>query len=300
MVTPTVVAVGTGGIIFVAILALWGLYLVPVLVKERAARLDHRAGDHSSGAVRVLQRPAAQRPSRRVVLTVDRPVVSDDLPALPTPGLAQTLQRDARRTRLGVRLRAWAALIGVVALVVTAGTAVAGTLPVWAPAVAGAWLTGVLVTGAAVAGVRRRASAAPVRVRALPPRAHRVATEVFDDRATRPAAPRADLAEPAGVPAADRADRVAGAGGADRPEHAEQTWTPVEVPGPVYASKPASHRPPALPWSMPAPAEAAPAAQPSTQDAPGEAPAADGTPGPTEVDLRGLDTPAEQPRSATG
>ncbi|MGJ7442227.1 hypothetical protein [Aquipuribacter sp. MA13-6] len=286
---------GTGGIIFVAILALWGLYLVPVLVKERAARLDHRGGDHSSGAVRVLHRPAAQRPSRRVVLTADRPLVSDDLPARPTRDLAEALRRDARRTRLGVRVRAWAALLGAAALLVTAGSALAGTMPVWAPAVAGAWLTGVLVTGAAVAGVRRRATAAPVRVRALPPRAHRVATEVFDDRATRPAAPRTQVAEPPALPA------VAGGTEAARPEHAAETWTPVEVPGPVYASKPASHRPPALPWSMPATAEVlTPASQERPQDAPADVPAADGTIGPAEVDLRGLDTPAEQPRSATG
>ncbi len=273
-----------GGVIFVAILALWGLYLVPVLVKERAARLDHRAGEATSGAVRVLQRPAAERPSRRVVLTVDRPLVSDDLPALPTRDLARTLERDARRARLGVRARAGAAVLGVVGLAVAAVTSLTGALPVWSVAVAGAWLGGVLLTGAVVAASRRRSAAAPVRVKALPPRAHRVATEVFDDRAGRPV-PRPATVEPVVAPAALTEP-------AQRPESAQETWTPVEVPGPVYASKPASHRPPALPWSMPA-APPAPAAEVA------DAPASDDE-APAEIDLRPAAEPAEQQRSAAG
>jgi len=280
--------VGTGGIIFVAILALWGLYLVPVLVKERAARLDHRSGEASSGAVRVLHRPQAQRPSRRVVLTVDRPLVSDDLPALPTRDLAQTLGRDARRARLGVQVRSGAALLGVVAILVAAVASAAGSFPVWSVAVAGAFLSGVLASGAVAAAARRRATAAPVRISTLPPRAHRVATEVFDDRAVRPAAPGADeVVLPAAVTVA--ADSV-------RPEDAEETWTPVEVPGPVYASKPASHRPPALPWSMPA-SEVATEPEYVDLTAPQDVPAETG---PAAIDLRDTDEPAEQRRSAAG
>jgi len=229
-----------GGIIFLTILALWAFYLVPVLVKERASRLDSRAGDRTSPAVRVLQRPPALRPSHRVVLTADRPVVSDDLPARPTRDLAVRLRAEARTARVGVRARAAAALVGAVALLVAGPSSALGALPWWTVGVAGAWLAAVVVSGAVAASGRRRASATPVgRTAALAPRAHRVATEVFDGRVARLSAPAVPVAA-----ASDDAARsvVAGQG---------EAWTPVQVPSPVYASKPVSHRPPALPWSMP-------------------------------------------------
>ena len=239
----------SGGIIFLTILGLWAFYLVPVLVKERASRLDSRAADRTSPAVRVLQRPAGQRPSHRVVLTSDRPVVSDDLPARPTRDLAVRLRAEARTARVGVRARAVGALVGVAALLVAGLCAVLGVLPVWTPAVAGAWLGTVILSGVVAASARRRAAAAPTSAAvALPPRAHRVATEVFDGRVARlTAGPR-----PAAAPAPAASRRAAAP---DLAAHAasplSQAWTPVEVPSPVYASKPVSHRPPALPWSMP-------------------------------------------------
>lgn len=269
-----------GGIIFIAILALWAVYLVPLLVRERASRLDSRAGDRTSPAVRVLQRPPAQRLSHRVVLTVDRPVVSEDLPARPTRDLARTLRAQAVKQRTAVRLRAAGALVGVVALLLTGAAAVVGALPWWSLAVAAGWLTGVLATGAVAASSARRTDAPAPRATALPPRARRVATEVFDGRVSRPAAP---LTAPVEVePAAEvPAERT----------RAGQVWTPTELPGPVYASKPVSHRPPALPWSLPpvAPedesaAEAPVETDPPEQAAPAE-PAAEAT--------------TEHPRSAT-
>jgi hypothetical protein len=287
--------VGTGGIIFMAILGLWAVYLIPVLVKERASRLDSRADDRTSAAVRVLQRPAAERPSRRVVLTVDRPVVSDRMPARPTRDLATTLRRDARRTRLGVRLRGLAALAGLVALVAGVIAAGAGVAPWWVPVAAVGWLTGVVVTGAVTTALRRRAVAPVTRVPALEPRARRVATEVFDDRVVRATGPRiTEVVRPAPVAASTEVE--------------DTGWTPVEVPGPVYASKPASHRPPALPWSMPPAgfAGAEPGEEPAA-DAPGAAataatgpaaggPAADAAQPEPTVD----DEPAEERRSAAG
>lgn len=241
----------TGGIIFLTILALWAFYLVPVLVKERASRLDSRAADRTSPTVRVLQRPAAQRPSHRVVLTADRPVVSDDLPARPTRDLAVRLRAEARTARIGVRARALGALVGVVALLVAGLSSALGALPAWTVAVAGAWLAAVVVSGAVATSARRRAAAAPASSAVtLPPRAHRVATEVFDGRVARltgssssqPAVPRrpaARTAEQDGL--GERVDATT----------TGEAWTPVEVPAPVYASKPVSHRPPTLPWSMP-------------------------------------------------
>lgn len=238
----------TGGIIFLTILALWAFYLVPVLVKERASRLDSRAGDRTSPAVRVLQRPPAQRPSHRVVLTADRPVVSDDLPARPTRDLAVRLRAEARTARVGVRARALAALVGVAALLVAGGATALGALPAWTVVVAAVWLAAVLGSGAVAASARRRAAATPVGPGVtLPPRAHRVATEVFDGRVARLSAPSA----PAARPAARTAQPAAAPLG--------EPWTPVEVPAPVYASKPVSHRPPTLPWSMPPAAQDEPA-----------------------------------------
>jgi len=267
--------VGFGGIIFVAILTLWGLYLVPVLVKERTARLDNRSGERSSSTLRVLQRPPAQRPSRRVVLTVGRPLVSDDLPARPTRDLAVALLAEARRARLGVRLRGAAALLGVVGLLVAVLGTAAGVFPGWTLALAGSWLIGVLAAGAVAAAVRRREVAPTARVNSLPPRAYRVATEVFDDRAVRSTATESALLpavrssaaigavtsdlSPAAVPMAT-----------DAPREQAATWTPVEVPVPVYASKPVSRRPPALPWSMPPAAFPAEQAAPTEQAAPSE------------------------------
>ena len=178
--------VPTGGIIFLTILALWAFYLVPVLVKERAARLDSRAGDRTSPAVRVLQRPPTQRPSHRVVLTADRPVVSDDLPARPTPDLAVRLRAQARTARVGVHARAVAAVVGAVALLVAGTGTGLGLLPGWTAGVAGAWFAAVVLSGAVAASGRRRAVATPVgRAATLPPRAHRAATEVFDGRVAR-------------------------------------------------------------------------------------------------------------------
>ena len=118
-------------------------------------------------------------------------------------------------------------------------------LPVWTVAVAGAWLAAVLVSGAVASAARRRAAAAPTSAAvALPPRAHRVATEVFDGRVARLTAGAAERP-------AVRARRPSGPSRTTA-EPADDAWTPVEVPSPVYASKPVSHRPPALPWSMPA------------------------------------------------
>lgn len=243
---------GTGGIIFCSILALWAFYLVPLLVKERASRLESRADDATSPAVRVLQRPPAERLSHRVVLTVERPVVSDRMPARPTRDLATTLRRQARRSRLGMRLRGVAGLVGLMALVAGGGGAVLGATPWWLPAAAAGWLAGVVVTGAVTTTLRRRAGESVTRVPTLEPRARRVATEVFDGRLVRAGSARSAAATPVarttGRDTADTADTaaMAGAGAAE-----DGSWLPVEVPQPVYVSKPASHRPPALPWSMP-------------------------------------------------
>lgn len=243
-------SVPTGGIIFLTILALWAFYLVPVLVKERASRLDSRAADRTSPTVRVLQRPAAQRPSHRVVLTADRPVVSDDLPARPTRDLAVRLRAEARTARIGVRARALGALVGVVALLVAGLSSALGALPGWTVAVAGAWLAAVLVSGAVATSARRRAAAAPASSTVtLPPRAHRVATEVFDGRVARLTGPNAQPLVPRR--AAARTAEPAGLGERVDATTTGEAWTPVEVPAPVYASKPVSHRPPTLPWSMP-------------------------------------------------
>ena len=243
--------VPTGGIIFLTILALWAFYLVPVLVKERAARLDSRAGDRTSPAVRVLQRPPTQRPSHRVVLTADRPVVSDDLPARPTPDLAVRLRAQARTARVGVHARAVAAVVGAVALLVAGTGTGLGLLPGWTAGVAGAWFGAVVLSGAVAASGRRRAVATPVgRAATLPPRAHRVATEVFDGRVA-----RLSVGAPSAITSAATSSTTHSAPSSlaarTAPADRSATWLPVEVPGPVYASKPVSHRPPALPWSMP-------------------------------------------------
>ncbi|WP_336921838.1 hypothetical protein [Aquipuribacter sp. SD81] len=244
---------GTGGIIFLVIAGFWVVYLVPVLARERAARLENRDGDRSSAAVRVLERPAAQRPSHRVVLTADRPLVSDRMPARPTPDLAETLRRRSATDRLATRVRAWAALVGVVVLVATGLAAPFGAVPWWAPVAAVGWLGAVVVSGAvSAAGARRRH--APVRRTAvdLPPRARRVATEVFDARASRPAPPPASspVAAPSTIPAG-RATGVEAPRRAAVGEQGDGTWTPAAVPAPVYVNKPVSPRPPALPWSLP-------------------------------------------------
>ncbi|MFC5381847.1 hypothetical protein [Aquipuribacter nitratireducens] len=262
---------GAGGIILLVIVGLWAVYLVPVLVSERAARLENRDGDRSSAAVRVLERPAAQRPSHRVVLTADRPVVSDRLPARPTPDLAATLRERSRRDRLVTRVRGLAALAGLVGLLVTGVLLGVGVVPWWAPVLAGGWLVGAVASGAVAAASTRRRRSPVVRTAAdLPPRARRVATEVFDARAGRSGAPLAPRpARPAASEVARPAERAA--------ETSDGTWTPAEVPAPVYATKPVSHRPPALPWSLPPVAlgDAEPIVSSSRPQAPVEAPSAE-------------------------
>ena len=92
------------------------------------------------------------------------------------------------------------------------------------------------------------------------PRAHRVATEVFDGRVARLSTPAVAVSRalaPAGRPARTPVTASSSAGSAGSTGSTASTgptgepWTPVEVPAPVYVSKPVSHRPPTLPWSMP-------------------------------------------------
>ncbi len=201
--------------------------------------------------MRVLQRPAAQRPSHRVVLTAGPPRGLRRPARAPDPRPRRSgSAREARTGRPAPRCaRAAEPSLGVVALLVAGGLGdrraccPGGRSPSPGPG----WAA---CSRAAPSPRQRVAGPRPPILgpgRPCRPRAHRVATEVFDDRVarlTRSGSP-CRLRRPSAV---DEAHAVA----ADEAPLGGEPWTPVDVPGPVYASKPVSHRPPALPWSMPA------------------------------------------------
>lgn len=268
---------GSGGIIFLIILGVWALYLVPVILRELGERAQARAFDRESDSARVLQRPPADRDARRVVLTAGRPLVRDDLPARPAGEVAAALREGARRERRATRLRAVAALAGLVAVVVTTVAAGFTALPWWSVAVAGSWLGAVLAAGAVSAAARRRRGAPAISPVARPVTTRQVvrrATTVFDGRT---GATQASV-EPAAQAPQPEVDAPSRAGATVAVEAADAGWTPVSVPRPTYTAKTVSQRPPALPWSFPAVGPSAAEAAAATA-APVDVPAAGAHPG---------------------
>ena len=273
---------GSGGVIFLIILGVWALYLVPVILRELGERAQARAYDRESDSARVLRRPPADREARRVVLTAGRPVVRDDLPARPSGEVAVALREAVRRDRQATRLRAGAALVGLVALLVTTVAAALSSLPSWSVALAGGWVGAVVAAGAVSAAARRRRGAS-VRSAGRPvapgPVARR-ATTLFDDRQA--SAQATEPAEPV-APAVTEDSRATVAVRA-----VEDSWTPVPVPRPTYTAKTVSQRPPALPWSFP-PVGPTAAEVAAVSSAPVEVPSPDAA-----------EEPSEERRSAAG
>ncbi len=235
-----------GGLIFLAIVVLWAVYLVPVWAGERARVASEQQARRDAEAL-----VTEDHSQPRVVLTAGRPALSTAarIGALAAAQRALVEQRRGmRRRRL---LRTTGLVVGVLAVVGALVAAATVAAPWWTIGVGVGWI--VIGAAAGVLGARndrRRLSAARSRLRLahtlqpeLPANARPV--QLFDHG--REPVHRAPVLTPA-VPGA--------------------TWTPVVIPRPTYTmAARVTHAPP-LPWvdltpePLPAPAALAEIPQP--------------------------------------
>lgn len=248
-------------LIFVVIVALWGLVLLPGVVRHRATLGGSRVRDRFSVAMRVLDRRRGEpHPAGRTYVHPRRP--SEPAPPSAAAGPARPVSapsRDPRRpgppTRRALAVVVLAALAALVlAVPVTVVASATGVLPFWLPAVPLASLVAVVV------GLRLRALA---RRRARTPSAARLANRTSPPAGTGPvpAASRSPQAPPAPQPAQDPPAPQP----APRPEQRPGTWTPVPVPPPTYTLKPAAVR---RAVTVDVPEQTRPAVEPAPQPTP--------------------------------
>jgi hypothetical protein len=252
---PSFGVVQPSSLVFVAIVAVWGAYLVPSWRRRRSELAQWGSADRFSSRLRVLspRRTARRSPHRSgdAVLTSPRVVVDSDGELLYIPAARPATPPSVTRPSLsafdisvmhariaaGRRARIMAVLLMVT--VSSWGVASVPSVPFWValPSTSLLVLHGLASRMAgvrsrehlAVLAAQARASAAPATSRPLPM-----------------AAPAPVVAPPApSVP--ERVARRAAAVGAE-------TWEPVPVPPPTYTLKPAVQRPEPAPLDLPAPA----------------------------------------------
>jgi hypothetical protein len=221
------------GLIYAVIIAMWGAYFIPLLVRRHDQLSESRSVERFSRAMRTLSRRSSPSDAREVVMprregarievSVKRRVVSD-------AARAQT-----RRSRALVRRRRVLATL-LLTTVLSAVLVVAGVLP-W-------WSTLLLVVGAAgyVVHLRRTASVhrqvGQVRTaaqRRADARARRSASAAKVARAREAlSAEAAASEETAARLAAEHSVRLDAA----RAAEAAAAWSPVPVHVPTYVTKP--------------------------------------------------------------
>lgn len=213
---------GYSGLIYAAIVAAWAAFLVPKWVRrneevERAREVDQERG------VRVLSRKDGppQAPHGAVAVPATSPV----------PAVASAPSVDVFAVAAQRRRRMLGMLLAL--LVVSVGLAVAGPVPVWAPAGPGVLLVLFLFVArraAVVQAQRRRVQAR--RRSALRQREERQAAVVW---ASDPALPEVEEGALRRLVLPDEIAEPAPA--------VEGEWSPVSVPLPTYLTKPKATRP---------------------------------------------------------
>lgn len=222
-----------GGLIFLAIVVLWAVYLVPEWARERAQASAAREARLESERLR-----RTDRSQPRVLLTAGRPAMTTSARI----GALASAQRDLAGQRRAMRRRragrAVGLLLGLVAAVVTMIGAVAGVIPWWPVLGSAAWVSTAVVAGVlGAANDRRQVIAGRERVRG----ASTLQQAVASPSRTVP------LFDRGGEPAGTDATRArTGASG--------DTWTPVAIPRPTYTMAARVRHAPVLPWVETAPA----------------------------------------------
>lgn len=248
----TVILVDPSSLIFVVIVAGWAAYLVPAWVRRREQLAAGRTQDRHSSGSRVLEprRPSAHGEggaSTSPILL--RPATGDpDLAPDPSEDVVHLhLQPSAAARAARRRLTILLALLALTA--VGAGLTFLPQVPWWAAVPASALLVldilAILVTAPGRRGRRRDAqvdspSAAPAAMHT--PSAPMPA----------PSLPLADGEATQEIPVVTNRQAVVPAAVAEQAQDTrEGTWTPVPVPLPTYALKPAAPRPVPRPLAPP-------------------------------------------------
>ncbi|HEU4676745.1 MAG TPA: hypothetical protein VFS29_12195 [Motilibacteraceae bacterium] len=250
------------GLIYVGILAMWAVYLVPVLLRRHDAVNEARSVDRFSRAMRILSRRPAT-PDRRYVVMPQRPRGATGLRldggVLPkrsarpaAPEVREDVRTAARRRLVARRRRLALVLLSLTTLcLLLSGAGVVGW---WAPV-----LTGLLLVAFAVhlraqarqeAVLRRRRAAQAARVarsRPLPaPRpeaAPSVSTPAADVEPVAVPHLPAQADEPEELWAREEAEKAWRAAAERATREAEQAaraqgWEPMPVVVPTYVTKP--------------------------------------------------------------
>lgn len=248
-------------LIFVVIVALWGLVLLPGVVRHRATLGGSRVRDRFSVAMRVLDRRRGEpHPAGRTYVHPRRPSQPAPPsaaagPARPVPSPSRDPRRPGPPTRRALAVVVLAALAALVlAVPVTVVASAAGVLPFWLPAVPLGSLVAVVVGLRLRALARRRArtsSAVPLVARTSPPAGTGPA----------PAASRPRQAPPAPQLVQDPPAPQS----SPSPQQRPGTWTPVPVPPPTYTLKPAVPR---RAVTVDVPEQTRPAVEPAAQPTP--------------------------------
>ncbi len=259
----------TSGLIYAAIIAMWGAYFIPLWLRRHEERSESRSVERFSRAMRILSRRSST-PDQRYVVMPPRPAEksrpeerqpaeqrpaeqrpAEQRPAEQRPAPGHRHQRpgarpgrpSAQAASLAVRRRRILAAL-VLATVLAAVLAPLTSVPWWAPAVLLAGIVANLVhlrlqTRSRLELSRSRDS---FRRRTLS-RLHRI------DSAERIAATRHSLREErAEAEASHQAEQRATE---DAARSRAEGWSPVPVPLPTYVTKPMA--PPAGRTAQPAP-----------------------------------------------
>jgi hypothetical protein len=251
-------------LVFMAIVAVWALYVVRSLVRRRVMLAESRTADRFSAGLRVLARrsrsAAAAHRSGESVLSSPRLVVDSDgellyipgdkkpAPPKPAPARLGTLDIAIMTSRIAARRRARIMAVLLLATVSTWGIAVSvPAAPFWValPATLLLVLHGM---ASRAAGLRSREHLSWLARELSAPEAR-----------PRPVA-RPVAAPPVVAPAPVVPERVARRQAAVGAE----TWNPVPVPPPTYTLKPHAPRPEPAPLDLPAAAAVSRAALPRT------------------------------------
>ncbi|MGH3463405.1 MAG: divisome protein SepX/GlpR [Kribbellaceae bacterium] len=225
---------GTTGLIYVAIVAAWAAYLVPMWLRRHDEMSRLRSMERYSSAMRVLSRQADGERPKYVVRRGDEP------PRVIAPAAKRSAaQLRARRVAAMRRRRVLSVL--TLSLASVGALAAFAMLPVWTPAIPGALI--VLFVVLARMQVRKQA-AQRVQTVGRSRKATRLdvayaygpATPAASPAASSTAATAASAASAAEAPDAEPTVEVTASAPAEDPA-AEGLWDPVPVTLPTYVFK---------------------------------------------------------------
>ena len=224
------------GVIYAVIIALWALVLVPMWVRRHDEANESRSVDRFHDAMRILSRRGTAMPDHRQVLQPRRQPVVDVVVTGGHRSAATRSRAEARASQAHRRRRTLAVLAGV--LLVVAGLALLGVLPVWLIVLP------LLLAGAFVVHLRqeaRRASTREARVRRLR-RESASRADVSGTVAAAVAGSEARAARRAVFASAAAADLEVSQPAEFYDAVADRVWEPVPVPVPTYVNAPKAPR----------------------------------------------------------